>query len=356
MAHGRSVRDRARPPVLWFAALGAVILTADVALVTAWISGPNLERVPAGPDQPPGWMALALNTGQILLVALAVAALGWFLVRPWVRERRITFDGLMCLAGISASIWDPASTAVQPWFAYNSYLLNYGNPLSALPGWLSLNEPGRSIAWSFPVLPAFYLVCIPVMAIMGCAVLRTAKHFLPRINILGLVAVLVVTMAVFDIVLEGIIFMPLGFWTYAGGQWPILFGGHYYQLPLNEWVHFVSVGTAFGLLRYAVNDRGQTIVERGADQIAGGPMKQAGIRLLAVIAGIHIIVFALYHIPQTFWAANSHAWPRDVTDRSYFQNQCGPMVDRACPGPRVPITRPGSGYLDWSGKYVPPGH
>jgi hypothetical protein len=244
-----------------------------------------------------------------------------------------------------------------PWFAYNSYLLNYGNPLSALPGWLSLNEPGRSIAWSFPTLPAFYLVAFPVIGMFGCTALRTAKRLFPRLNRIGLLIAGFLALAVFDTVLEGLIFMPLGFWTYPGGPWPVLFGGHYFQFPVNQLLQATAVCTAVTFLRYNVNDRGLTIVERGVDQITGGPLKKAGVRLLAIVAAFHIITIGLYHIPQTFWALNSREWPKDVTDRSYFQNQCGQLADRACPGPHIPISRPGSGYVDWEGHYVSaPGH
>ena len=316
-------RGQVRRPVVGFAALGALILIANVTLVAAWVASPDFKRVPQGPDQPPGWMATGMDVIQILLVVLAVGALYGFLVRPWIRERRVIFDGLLCLAAFAASIWDPASVAVVPWFSYNSYLLNYGNPLSSLPGWLSLNEPGRAIAWSFPTLPAFYLIVFPVIGIFGCAALRTAKRLFPRLNRIGLVVAGFLALAVFDTVLEGVIFMPLGFWTYPGGPWPVLSGGHYFQFPFNQLLQATAVCTAVTFLRYNVNDRGLTIVERGADQIGGGPIKKAEARLLAVVAAFHIIVLSLYQHPQTFWALNSHGWPKDVTDRSLLRTNAG---------------------------------
>ena len=348
----RALGRPSRPQVIWFAVLGGLILLVSAGLLLAWVSGPDFASVPAGPDQPPGWMQIALNAGQIGLPIVAAVFVYGFLVRPWLRERKVSYDGLVCLAALAASVWDPFSTAVQPWFAYNSYLLNYGNPLAALPGWSSLNEPGRAVAWSFPALPAFYAVAFPLIGIIGCAILRSVKRAFPRLNGFGLVIVCFIAMAVFDVVLEGVTFLPLGYWTYAGGAWPLLFSGHYYQLPANHLFHVTTTMVGLVFLRYSVNDRGQSIVERGIERVSGGPLKLLVIRFLAVVAGIHLIVFALFHIPQTFWAINSHAWPRDVTDRSYFQNQCGPLVDRACPGPGIPIGRLDSGYVDWGGHYV----
>lgn len=343
-----------RPRVYWFAALGAAILVVNVALLTGWVTGPDFARVPQGADQPPTFMRIALDVGQILLPLIVVGLLYLWVVRPWLRERRITYDGLLCLAALAVSMWDCASIYVVPWFSYNSHLLNFGNPLSALPGWTSANEPGTSIAWSFPVLPAFYAISFPLIGIMGCALLRATKRRFPGINGVGLLSVCVAGMVVFELLLEGLVFLPLGYWSLAGGGWPILSGGHYYQLPVNDFLHVTACMIALVFLRYSVNDRGQSVLERGADQIAGSPIKVALVRFCAVVAGLHVIVFALYHVPNAIWSVSSREWPKDVTDRSYFQNQCGPRVDRACPGPDVPIGRPASGYVNWGGQYVQP--
>lgn len=343
-----------RPRVYWLAALGGVILVINAALLAGWISGPDFARVPQGSDQPPTIMRISLNVGQVLLPLVAVGLFYLWVVRPWLRERRIGYDGLLYLAAIVVSMYDVASVYAAPWLSYNSYLLNYGNPLSALPGWTSLNEPGRSIAWSFPVLPAFYAVAFPLIGIIGCMLLRAVKRRFPGINGAGLVVVCVAVMVVFELVLEGLVFLPLGFWSYAGGGPPILSGGHYYQLPVNDFLHVTACMIALTFLRYSVNDRGQSVLERGADQIRGGPIKLVLVRFCAVVAGLHVIVFALYHVPNAIWSLNSRDWPEDVTDRSYFQNQCGPRMDRACPGPDVPISRPNSGYVNWGGQFVPP--
>ena len=349
-----SAHHRGWPRAAWFALLGALILLFSTGLVITWVSGPNFQRVPAGPDLPPTPMRICLDVGQVLIPVLALAFFCYFLIRPWLRERRVTFDGLMCIAALTVSMYDPFSLFAQPWFAYNSYLLNFGTPLSEFPGWISLAEPGRTVAWPVPVLPAFYVVSFVIIGILGCSVLNLLKRRSPSLGQVGLFVGVVIIMGLFELLLEGVLFLPMGFWSLAGGSYPITFPGHYFQLPANDFFHVFVVMVAMVYLRHAVNDRGQTIVERGMEQISASPVKQAGVRLLAMVAAIHIITFSLFHIPCIFWSLNSPEWPKDTTDRSYFQNQCGPLMNRACPGPGVPMTRPDSAYLDWSGHVVRP--
>lgn len=342
----------ARPvqPVQWWAAAGAVILIVNVALVFEWVTGPRFARIPQGPDSPPGWMRAALMGGQILLPLVAVGVLYWLLVRPWRTQRRLTYDGLVALAGLTVSIWDPFSSIIQPWFGYNSYLVSFGSPISGFPGWMSLNEPGQTLAWPFPFMPALYATVLPLVGMVGCAVLRWARRTWPEMRTPGLLAVCTAVMIVVEIIFEGVIFMPLGFWSYPGGWSPVTFGGHYFQLPLNELLHVTAIFTVMSALRHFANDKGLTFPERGADHLTPGRHNAA--RALAVIAAVHAVIFACYHLPQTYYGANSRAWIADVNDRSYLLNQCGPHLDRACPGPGVPLPRSGSGHLDWSGHWV----
>ena len=192
----------------------------------------------------------------------------------------------------------------------------------------------------------------PLMGIFGCVMLRGVKRLLPHIHGVRFVIAGFIAMGLFGFVFESI-FLPLGFWTYPGGALPLVFGGHYFQFPANELFHATAVYTVIAFLRYRINDRGQSFVERGIDQIEGGIVKKSVIRLLALVAAVHVTCLVMYGIPETFWGLNSREYPQDVKDRSYFMNQCGPRMDRACPGPAVPVVRPGSGHVNWSGEFIP---
>jgi hypothetical protein len=71
-----------QPRVVLFALLGTLILLFSAGLMLACVSGPNFQRVPAGPDRPPLYMHISPAAGQIVLPIVAVGFIYHFLVRP----------------------------------------------------------------------------------------------------------------------------------------------------------------------------------------------------------------------------------------------------------------------------------
>lgn len=343
----------ASSPVTAWATIGAVLLALETFILVKWVTGPNFQRVGTGPDSPPDWMKAVLNIGQVAFSAGCLACFYGFLVRPWLRERRVTIDGILCVGFFTAGMFDPLSNFSSHWFTYNSYLLNWGSPMTEIPGVTSLNTAGANQALSFPLIPAGYVVVFVLCSILGCTIMRAAKRRWPRLGPLGLIGICFACMALLDIVVEGLFFMRLGFWSYAGGHAPLFFGDTYYKYPLQVLIGsgiFFSVGPC---LRYFVNDRGETLGERGVGNLALTPRLKIALRFLAVIATLHLSLLVLYHMPQAVIANSASAWPKDVQMRSYFTHGlCGPIADRACPGPGVPNTRPGAPYMDYEGRLV----
>ena len=135
--------------------------------------------------------------------------------------------------------------------------------------------------------------------------------------------------------------MPFGVYTYVGGHWPLLFPDAYHMFPANEAIFIGTWSTMVVFLYTFRNDKGQTVVERGIDEIKGGPVKKAGMQILAMIAVFQIGLLALYTVPQiAFFGSKPNEWPKDAQERSYLvDNICGPEADWACPGPSVPLNR-----------------
>ena len=111
---------RAIPPIRLWAALGAAFLAAELLFLARWVTSPSFTPVDSGPDLPPTWMRVTLIAGQVLFVSGALVFLYKLLLVPWRRERRVTLDGLLCIAALLASPFDMLSNYRGYWFTYNS--------------------------------------------------------------------------------------------------------------------------------------------------------------------------------------------------------------------------------------------
>ena len=93
-----------------------------------------------------------------------------------------------------------------------------------------------------------------------------AQHQQPR-----LILVTYAFAFVLDFVMEGLVMLPSGFYTYPGSIRSVSFNaGTYHQWPVYEGLMWGGVQAALCCLRYFTDDRGRTVVERGLDRVRGG--------------------------------------------------------------------------------------
>jgi Spirocyclase AveC-like len=349
--------------VLWWAAFGAFWLTFMAVVLIRWVTGPYFERVPVGPTDPPMYMKIFLMTLQVTMIPAMLALLWWFVVRPWRRERKVTVDGALTLAFCTLFFQDPLSNYFGPWITYNSWSVNRGSWVNSIPGWMSFGAPGATVVEPPLTIIGLYVVIMTIAVRIGVATLRWASARWPRLGKVGLASICWLVMFAFDVVFEGVIFMPLGVWTYAGGHFNI-FGDRYHAFPLHEAVLVGILLTAYSFLRFYLDDRGQTIVERGSERVKASPAGRGVLRALSIIGAVNMIFIVVYTTPHLFVGAHSRQWNDDIQKRSYFLDGiCGGDTGRACPGPAVPLVRNdnsggngGSAYLGSDGQlHVPPG-
>lgn len=353
---GAQVQRPSRPVRLW-AIAGGAILAFQLFVWIGWISGPDFERVPTGPSDPPTFMKAILLTWTAVIVVGYPVAIWYFLVRPWRRERRITLDGMLFVACGLIFFQDPLLNYFNTWSTYNTWMLNRGSWVLNVPGWQSFGEPGRMMAE--PLLmnaPGYSFVLLCTM--LGCWVMRKVKARWPNVSTIGLIGVVVVWAFFFDLVIEGLFLMPMGLFTYPGAIRALSINADtYYQWPLYEGLMWGGVQAGLCCLRYFTDDRGRTFVERGIERIQGGFAKQQFTRFLAIFAACSAFFFVFYNLPAQWFAMRAEPWPNDVLKRSYFlMGICGDGTDRPCPDPALPMPRNGSGYINTDGKLVlPPG-
>jgi len=325
-------RSMRRTPLLHAAAaIGVLLFVFEMYLFIKWFGSSYFEPVRPGPTPVPGWMKIGINVVQIAGIPILAGCLLKFLVQPWIKERRVPVDGLLCLALALASVYDPLSAYFRNWLMYNSYFINWGSPLpGGIPGWRSFAEPGAMVAWPVVFIVPAYVYTVLGGAKMGCWLIGRARTRWPNLSAIALVGISFAAGLALVLTLECQIYMRLGFYAEVGT--PAINGGHFYQNPLAN-VLFASVMlTAMSSFRFFTDDRDQTIVERGAERVRSVP-KRTALRFFAIVAAVQLILLGTYHIPMALWKRHDqNTWSADTQQRSYLTNHlCGVGTARICP-------------------------
>lgn len=339
-----------------FAGIGGAILALQLYVWIRWITGPYFERVPQGPSEPPLYMKIPLMANAVILWAALPFALWFFIIKPWVRERRITLDGMLMVSMGLMFFQDPFLNYFNTWCTYNTWLFNMGSWAPYLPGTTASEEPGAMVAEPLLTNVPGYAYGVLFITIIGCVIMRKIKTRWPNISNFRLIAVTFGLAFVFDFVMEALVMLPAGFYTYPGAIQALSFNaGTYYQWPIYEGLMWGGVQTALCCLRFFTDDRGRTVMERGLDNVRGGFVRQQFTRFLAIFAGVSACFFFFYNVPAIWLGMQADPWPEDHQKRSYFNGGiCGEGTDKPCPHPDLPMHRNHTGYINNDGQLVLP--
>jgi hypothetical protein len=350
------VQRKSKPVRIW-AVVGGAVLLLQLYVWIRWVTGPYFERVPSGPSDPPTYMKVLLTANAVLMWVLVPFCLWFFIIKPWVRERRITLDGMLAVSMGLMFFQDPLLNYTNTWCTYNAWLFNRGAWTSHIPGWVSPEEPGHQVPEPLLTNAPGYMFGVLLLTIAGCWAMRRIKSRWPNISNLQLIGATYLIAVVFDFVMEACVILPAGLYSYPGAIREVsINAGTYYQWPVYEGFMWGGVQAALCCLRYFTDDRGRTVVERGLDQVRGGARQQFA-RFLAIFAAVSASFFLLYNVPAQWIALHADSWPADVQKRSYFSGQvCGEGSGQPCPDPSLPMPTKRSGHISTDGKLIlPPG-
>jgi hypothetical protein len=290
-----------------------------------------------------------LVTLQVAVTLATLICLFAWVVRPWRRERRLTTDGMLALAGGMLFFWDMGMNYTSVSLLYNSNLLNLG-------AWANGSWP----TWTSPnanLLPEPLLICIPgytclvfAQVVLMLWLLRRIKSRWPGIGPLRTVATIVIGLTVIDTIIETVL-LRTGVYAYPSAIRSIsLFAGHTYQVPMSETFLFGGLGLgAIACLSHFRDDCGRTLVERGLDHVRAGARGKQTVKFLAIFGAVHLAFFVLYFIPQQWFASHGDRWPAGY--KSYMINgmcdypggagavQLREVRGVPCPGPGVAFPR-----------------
>jgi hypothetical protein len=318
--------------VVWWAGLGAFFVALQVVIYARWLASDDFRTIRADTTDMPGYTKVACIVAQVGLTAGCLLAVIWVGRRCW-RERRLTLDGMIVLGSFAVAWQDALLNYTRTGFIYNSYMINVGTWVHQIPGWISPNgnEVPEGIFWAFP---GYVATQVPVM--LGiCALLRAARNRRPGISRLQLFGLACLTAGLIDLLLE-VGFTRTGVYSYMGAIHGLsLFGGRQHQFPLYAAVLWGLYWGFVSYLRFAVDDRGRSILEGGADRLTVGTRGQTAVRALAVVGAMNL---AFIGYVGGLNVANFYAGEAPDSIPSYLRNGvCGPGTKYKCPGPDVPI-------------------
>jgi hypothetical protein len=338
--HAYALVRPATPPVVRWAWVGAAILVFIVYVLGRWILTGRAVPTDPGPDPLPHSEHLFIVWVQWIAMSLGAIVFSLIVIRPWIREGRMTTTGMLYVCWLTLFFQDPMMNYTSATVLYNSYMVNLGTwTLGSMPGWTSPNgnnlpEPLLLIVVGYTIIG--YSLCFPVLALLNKAKERWPSIGKFRLALLG-IALLMALDTLFECLL-----LRTGVYAYPGGIRAItLFAGQTYQFPMTEGLCYggLTTGATLVLLLYR-DDRGQTFVERGLDKLRVSAVARQGVKFLALFAYVHVCMFLVFTVPMQWLATHSDPFPAGYP--SYMINGLcayGPRQDQ-CPGPGVMMPRP----------------
>lgn len=339
-----SINEHRMTPVYFWAVLGAAFLMLAAYIWGAWILSSSFRPVPLGIDPLPKNVWLTVRICETLGALTGFSVFVIFVLRPLVREQRLTTDGMMVLN--FGLIWwmDPMVNFYNFTFAYNGHTFNMGSWAAFIPGWSYPN------AQNFPeplfMMGGFYLGYWMLTALLGCWVLRRMHQSNPNLSVVFRLTVLFLVMFAIDLAIE-LIILRTGLAAYPGVIRSLsIFPGKVMQWPLYEGLGVGLACVGFTALRYFKDDHGRTFVERGIDRLKISSGKKQLVRFLALAGFIQPMMLVGFYVVYNAFLFHVDTFP---SYPSYIRNgMCGEGTEYACPNKDwVPIpTRDGKLYIN----------
>ncbi len=329
----------ATQPVTRWACLGGLIALFIMYVMGRWVLSGKAVPTPPGPDPLPYITKEFIYWVQWVAMLAGAAAFSIFVIRPWIRDRKMSTEGMLYLCWLTLFFQDPMMNYTSATLLYNAYMVNLGTwTLGSTPGWTSphgnnLPEPLLLIITGQTIIG--YSLCFPVLAL-----LRRVKAWRPQTTRLSLALIGIVILIALDTLFESLL-LRTGVYAYAGGIRAIsLFAGQTYQFPMSEGVCYggLTIGATLVLLLFR-DENGLTFVERGLERLQVMQAGRQWIKFLALFGYVQISMFIVFTIPMQFLATHSGPFPAGYP--SYMINGLctyGVHADQ-CPGPSVLMPR-----------------
>lgn len=301
-------RDSSRAPgtVNFWAGFGGLVAVSFGYLLVRWVLSGDFSRPDPGPDPYPYlWW---LRTVEVISV-LAVLGFGWFTVLgPWLRTRRVPFDGKLLLGLMLAYQVDPILNYYNPSFMMNAHSVNFGAWSDGIPGYSSpaQGHMAEGFLWAMPLYMYFGLLA----AMIGGRVLAILGRRLPSASKVTLYTILFILVTIGDFIVEFSALVYPQLYVFSGTPKSMtLFAGEIYQFPVYHSVFAAVFAVMITWLRESRDSADVSAVERGLDRLAVSDRIKGALSFLA-ITGWATLAALGYFVPFAWMSMQADSYPK----------------------------------------------
>jgi len=320
-------------PVKFFSVLGVIVAAVYAEVLFRWVTGPYFKASPVGADAIPAWELNLIRFSEVFCAALILLFLWILLVKPWIRDKRISWDGMLMLSLLSMWVLDPICNYFNFTFMYNAYWINRGSWCLYLPGWQS--PRGSNLPEPFFLMGGIYLWWTTINVLVFSWTLRKLRLWMPTYSMLVHIPIGYAVICALDMILE----LPAcftGLFAYPGAPaWATLWAGTPHQFPLYETFFMNFNYTSIGLLRFYRDDKGESWAEKGVSRMNLSASAKTTLRFFALVGFCNVSYFIVYFMPYNWMAMQADTFPKYP---SYMRYEiCGQGTPYACPSREVPV-------------------
>lgn len=325
-------------PVLWWSALGMVFFAVIAVTVGQWLLGPGFTPAPTGTDPLPSSVEMWITAIEVFFSTCTLVCLWFYLIKPWIKARHITWDGIFMLACFTMYYQDPIDNYFNFTFTYNGHFHNMSSWAPYIPGWVS--PRAENFAEPYFLMASIFMWLFFAMSVLGCWLLRKFKEWLPGFSFPVHVGIIFLLIALFDFLLEGL-FTHTHIFAYTAVYSPLsIWAGTPYQFPLYEATGVAALGIGCVLIRYFRDDHGNSVFERGLQNLS---LPQPAKRLLSffsLVAGMQLAIFFCFYGQYQWFALKADSFAKYPSYQ--LLEICGRGTPYACPTSEVPMPKRGS--------------
>jgi hypothetical protein len=273
--------------------------------------------------------AYTIAKGWEIFFGGLVVVLGAWVIRGCVRQRRLTFDAQLCIAGLLAYWLDALYNFWVPTVMYSSNFINVGSWCDSTP--FVLNKSCGSVPEPLLILGSIYVVGFLLAAIVGGWIMRALEARRPNWSLGRRLAVLTVFAGLCGAVIDGAAH-KLNLWnSFVSTTFTLWEPEHRYPLAM-----FISALLFFGgptLVRHFKDEQGRTVFEQGLDHLK--PRARRTLSFLSLVGFVQLLVFVVCVVvvgPMGLYAKDSSRYPDHIINGTCDIEDVQGTAYGPCPG------------------------